>query len=129
MALPTKAGKFVATAPCFSAFRGARVASTVTSSSSGSASGQAKLIGTHNGTFHCDEALAVSMLKLLPRFAAHDILRTRDESKLALCDVVVDVGGTYDAEKLRFDHHQRGFDEVFDSVRSTKLSSAGLVYK
>lgn len=126
MALPTKAAKFVATAPCFSAFRGARVASALPDASS---SGQAKLIGTHNGTFHCDEALAVSMLKLLPRFAAHDILRTRDESKLALCDVVVDVGGTYDAKKLRFDHHQRGFDEVFDDVRSTKLSSAGLVYK
>lgn len=26
-------------------------------------------IGTHNGSFHCDETLACSMLKLLPRWA------------------------------------------------------------
>ena len=28
----------------------------------------------------------------------------------------------------RFDHHQKGFYEVFDENHSTKLSSAGLVY-
>ena len=33
------------------------------------------------------------------------------------------------AEALRFDHHQRGFGEVFGHGFSTKLSSAGLVYK
>lgn len=27
------------------------------------------MIGTHHGTFHCDEALACAMLKLLPEFA------------------------------------------------------------
>ena len=26
----------------------------------------AEVIGTHHGTFHCDEALAVAMLKVLP---------------------------------------------------------------
>lgn len=26
------------------------------------------LIGTHNGTFHCDEALAVFLLRLTPKF-------------------------------------------------------------
>ena len=30
-----------------------------------------KYIGTHHGTFHCDEALAVSLLKMLPCFAEH----------------------------------------------------------
>jgi uncharacterized UPF0160 family protein len=29
----------------------------------------------------------------------------------------------------RFDHHQRGFTETFDSQHRTKLSSAGLIYK
>eukprot|EP00954_Amorphochlora_amoebiformis_P019276 1331619-Amorphochlora_amoeboformis.AAC.2 len=29
-----------------------------------------KAIGTHSGTFHCDEALACYMLKLLPEFKA-----------------------------------------------------------
>lgn len=45
-------------------------------------------------------------------------------------DAVVDVGGVYDPSRDRFDHHQKGFSEVFGHVsRSTKLSSAGLVYK
>lgn len=26
-------------------------------------------IGTHNGTFHCDEALACALLRLLPEYA------------------------------------------------------------
>ena len=45
--------------------------------------------------------------------------------------------GIYDAATLRYDHHQRGFDQVFgpSSLIDTphyfdiKLSSAGLVYK
>ena len=28
-------------------------------------------IGTHSGSFHCDEALACAMLKMLPEFAGH----------------------------------------------------------
>lgn len=44
-------------------------------------------------------------------------------------DAVLDVGGVYDAERDRYDHHQRGFDQVFGHGFKTKLSSAGLVYK
>ena len=46
-------------------------------------------------------------------------------------DIVVDVGGVYSPEKHRYDHHQRGFTEVFGhgGFDKTKLSSAGLVYK
>ncbi|CAK4080952.1 unnamed protein product [Aphanomyces euteiches] len=87
-----------------------------------------KYIGTHNGTFHCDEALAVSLLKILPRFESHDILRTRDMEKLSHCEAVVDVGGEYDAARIRLDHHQKTFDGTLDGEK-TKLSSAGLVYK
>lgn len=64
-------------------------------------------IGTHNGTFHCDEALACFMLKQLPEYRHADIVRTRNPEELAKCDVVVDVGGVYDPEKHRYDHHQR----------------------
>lgn len=32
-------------------------------------------IGTHNGKFHCDEVLACFMLKQLPEFKNHAILR------------------------------------------------------
>ena len=38
------------------------------------------------------------------------------------------VQGVYDGTK-HFDHHQRGFSEVFSPDFSTKLSSAGLIYK
>lgn len=37
-----------------------------------------KKIGTHNGVFHCDEALACFMLKQLPEYSEADIVRTRD---------------------------------------------------
>lgn len=32
-------------------------------------------IGTHNGTFHCDEVLACFMLKQLPQYRDAEILR------------------------------------------------------
>lgn len=85
------------------------------------------LIGTHNGHFHADEALAVHMLRLLPTYREAPLVRTRDPKVLETCHTVVDVGGEYDAEKKRFDHHQRGFDTTFPG-RATKLSSAGLVF-
>ena len=40
---------------------------------------------------------------------------------------MVDVGGEYAPPANRYDHHQRSFDTTFPN-RSTKLSSAGLVY-
>lgn len=88
-----------------------------------------KVIGTHNGTFHCDEALAVYMLRLTEAYRSSDVKRTRDPAVLDTCDIVVDVGAVYDEDKQRFDHHQRGFGEVFGYGFTTKLSSAGLIYK
>lgn len=44
-------------------------------------------------------------------------------------DAVFDVGGIYDPMADRYDHHQKGFDEVFGYGFTTKLSSAGLIYK
>lgn len=85
-------------------------------------------IGTHDGSFHCDEALAIGMLKILPKYQPIDIIRTRNPELLKNCDIVVDVGAVYDPLTHRYDHHQREFTGVFDGF-STKLSSAGLVYK
>lgn len=85
-------------------------------------------IGTHNGHFHADEALAVHMLrKHIPAYASAKLVRTRDPAVLTKCHTVVDVGGEYDPAANRYDHHQRTFDTVFPG-RATKLSSAGLVY-
>ncbi len=47
---------------------------------------------------------------------------------LATCNIVVDVGAVYDPESFRFDHHQREFNGVLEGY-STKLSSAGLIYR
>ena len=84
-------------------------------------------ICTHNGFFHADEALAVFMLRQLPLYRNARLVRTRDKSKMAECHTVVDVGGEYDPERRRFDHHQATFTTTFPG-RNTKLSSAGLVY-
>jgi len=86
-------------------------------------------IGTHDGAFHCDEALACFMLKRLPEFQNATIVRTRDTNLLNTMDVVVDVGGVYDPQRRRYDHHQRGFHETFNADQVVKLSSAGLVYR
>jgi uncharacterized UPF0160 family protein len=83
-------------------------------------------IGTHNGEFHADDLLACAALLALYPYA--EVVRTRDAAVLAACDVLVDVGGTFDSAKGRFDHHQR---EGAPSPRENgiKLSSFGLVWR
>lgn len=85
-------------------------------------------IGTHNGHFHADEALAVYMLRRhVPSYSGARLVRTRDPALLGRCHTVVDVGGEYDPSQNRYDHHQRSFADTFPG-RPTRLSSAGLVY-
>uniref|UniRef100_A0A6G1SL22 UPF0160 protein C27H6.8 n=1 Tax=Aceria tosichella TaxID=561515 RepID=A0A6G1SL22_9ACAR len=95
-------------------------------------------IGTHNSTFHCDDVTACYMLKTLDRFKDHEIVRTRDPDLLAQAEIVVDVGGELDVERLRLDHHQRSFNQTIKdyhpNIKTTnpnkppRLSSAGLVF-
>jgi hypothetical protein len=45
------------------------------------ASGEAvagKKVGTHNGSFHCDEALGCFMMRLTSKFSDAEIVRSRD---------------------------------------------------
>ncbi|KAL6959796.1 hypothetical protein U1Q18_039950 [Sarracenia purpurea var. burkii] len=88
-----------------------------------------KRVGTHNGSFHCDEALGCFMIRLTTKFSGAEIVRTRDSQVLETLDAVLDVGGVYDPSRDRYDHHQKGFTEFFGHGFATKLSSAGLVYK
>jgi hypothetical protein len=67
------------------------------------------VLGTHDGSFHCDEALALSCLKILPEYRDATILRSRNPELLAQCNIVVDVGAVYEPENHRYDHHQREF--------------------
>ena len=94
-----------------------------------------KVIGTHSGSFQADEAMGVWMLRQVPLYRNSKVVRSRDLKVLENLDIVIDVGGTYDHSKLRYDHHQRGYDERFDEGkegsegRCTKLSASGLVYR
>lgn len=91
------------------------------------------VVGTHNGSFHCDEAMACAILFMavpdLTQDGKVDVVHTRDPAVLSKCAFVVDVGGVYDFESGRFDHHQPTFNEKFHDASPTPMSSAGLVYK
>lgn len=67
-----------------------------------------KTIVTHSGTFHADDVFAVATLQLAYGIDEVSIVRTRDEAVIATADIVVDVGGIYDAATERYDHHQIG---------------------
>ena len=75
------------------------------------------------------------MLKSLPEYENSKIFRSRDNTLLEQCEIVVDVGGIFDSSRKRFDHHQKTFNESFTSLLpklgdngSIRLSSAGLIY-
>lgn len=58
--------------------------SSVGVAASGEAGQNKKRVGTHNGSFHCDEALACFLIRLTSKFAAADVVRTRDPQVFAL---------------------------------------------
>lgn len=106
---------------------------------SGSLSINSKSIGTHSGTFQADEAMGVWMLQQLEQYRHSPVIRSRDPDVLASCHIVLDVGGIYNHAQLRYDHHQRDYDERFpptpskgqpaEHARCTKLSASGLIYR
>ncbi|KAJ0048959.1 hypothetical protein Pint_14834 [Pistacia integerrima] len=73
-----------------------------------------KRVGTHNGSFHCDEALGCFMIRLTDKFSNAQIIRTRDPKVLEDLDAVLDVGGVYDPSNDRYDHHQKGLRRFSD---------------
>lgn len=62
------------------------------------------IIATHNGKFHADDVFGVALLTQL--YPDAQVVRSRDKEVLDQADIVLDVGGTYDVEARRFDHHQ-----------------------
>ena len=84
-----------------------------------------KTIATHNGNFHADDVFSVAALKsILPPFT---LVRTRDLAVIASADIVIDVGGEYDADAGRFDHHQRGGAGAREN--GIPYSSFGLIWQ
>lgn len=76
-------------------------------------------LGIHNGVFHADEVAATALLILYDLIDKDKIRRTRNPKILEECEFVCDVGGIYDPDKKRFDHHQSSYEGP--------LSSAGMV--
>lgn len=84
-----------------------------------------KTIATHNGSFHADDVFSIAALKCIyPRI---NLVRTRNLALIAEADIVVDVGGEYDPDAGRFDHHQRG--GAGERENGIPYSSFGLIWQ
>lgn len=84
-----------------------------------------KTIVTHNGNFHADDVFSIAALKLI--FPAIKLMRTRDAELISRADIVVDVGGEYEPNHDRFDHHQRG--GAGERENGIPYSSFGLIWQ
>ncbi|CAA6828074.1 MAG: MYG1 protein [uncultured Thiotrichaceae bacterium] len=82
-------------------------------------------IATHNGNFHADDVFSIAALKSI--FPSFKLIRTRDLALIAKADIVIDVGGEYNADAGRFDHHQRGGAGAREN--GIPYSSFGLVWQ
>ena len=83
------------------------------------------IIATHNGNFHADDVFSIAAFKNI--FPSFNLIRTRKLELIAKADIVIDVGGEYDAETGRFDHHQRG--GAGQRENGIPYSSFGLVWQ
>jgi uncharacterized UPF0160 family protein len=84
-----------------------------------------KTIVTHDGNFHADDVFSIAALKSI--FPGFNLIRTRDLAVIAKADIVIDVGGEYDADAGRFDHHQRGGAGAREN--GIPYSSFGLIWQ
>lgn len=82
---------------------------------------KSRTVGTHDGSFHADEVTACALLIVFGLVDRKNVIRTRDSDILSECEYVCDVGGEYNPEKKKFDHHQAEYQG--------SLSSAGMVLK
>ncbi len=88
-----------------------------------------KRLITHNGSFHADDLFAAATLALYmdSKGYEYEIIRTRDMEVIKNADYVFDVGGIYDPEKNRFDHHQ--IDSPEKRKNGIPYAAFGLVWK
>ena len=79
---------------------------------------------THSGTFHADDVFAFAVLRAA--FGDFEFTRTRDAASITAADLVFDVGGIYDPQQRRYDHHMRDLPRRADG---TPYSSVGLIWR
>lgn len=82
-------------------------------------------VATHSGNFHADDVFSIAALKNI--FPSLTLIRTRDLALIAQADLAIDVGGEYDPNTGRFDHHQRGGAGARDN--GIPYSSFGLIWQ
>ncbi len=84
---------------------------------------------THNGGFHADDVFACATVALYldSQSEPYTIIRTRDSASIFSGDIVLDVGGVYDDERDRFDHHQA--ETAGKHANGILYASFGLVWK
>ncbi len=84
---------------------------------------------THDGSFHADDIFAAVTLSLfLDKIGKrYKIIRTRDEESISAGDYVFDVGGKYDENTNKFDHHQPG--GAGKRSNGIEYAAFGLVWK
>ncbi len=82
-------------------------------------------IATHNGNFHADDVFGIAALKVL--YPEMTLIRTRDLKVIEKADIVIDVGGIYDPDTNRFDHHQKG--GAGERENEIPYSSFGLIWQ
>lgn len=83
-------------------------------------------IVTHNERFHADDVFATALMQIV--FGDDvEVIRSRDPKDIESADIVYDVGGVYNPENNRFDHHQQDFVEKRDN--GIPYAAFGLVWK
>jgi uncharacterized UPF0160 family protein len=84
---------------------------------------------THSGKFHADDVLSWSLIQYFcPQ--TYTLTRSRDENIFLQADMIFDVGGIFDPQQCKFDHHQHDYTGPFSSagmllewlLRSKKIS-------
>ena len=84
-------------------------------------------IVTHDAKFHADDVFGVASLYLLLGEENVQVTRTRDEATVDAADYALDLGGVFDPEKRRFDHHQMG--GAGQRENGIQYASFGLIWK
>ena len=88
-----------------------------------------KKLVTHDGSFHSDDIFSCATISLILELSStpFTVTRTRDEELVKTADYVFDVGGVYNADMNRFDHHQKG--GAGKHANGIEYASFGLVWE
>ena len=83
----------------------------------------------HDGDFHPDEVFACAVFFLWAEKTGNKIkiIRNREKEIITKADIVADVGGVYDPDRNRFDHHQKEGAGIHEN--GIPYASFGLVWK